>query len=51
MERTQYDGQHDYLVTPTEYPVGANENHSTYDQFIQLRDTLIFSGKYYNDKA
>lgn len=51
MGRTQYDWQHDYLVTPTEYPVGANENHSTYDQFIQLRDTLIFSGKYYNDKA
>ena len=51
MERTQYDWQHQYLVTPPEYPISANENHSTYDQFIQLRDTLIFSGKYYNDKA
>ncbi len=51
MERTQYDWQHQYLATPTEYPISANENHSTYDQFIQLRDTLIFTWKYYNDKA
>ena len=51
MERTQYDWQHQYLVTPPEYPISANENHSTYDQFIQLRDTLIFTGKFYNDKA
>ena len=51
MERTQYDWQHDYLVTPWEYPIRANDANSTYDQFIQLRDTLIFSGKYYNDKA
>lgn len=50
MERTQYDWQHQYLVTPPEYPISANENHSTYDQFIQLRDTLIFTWKYYNDK-
>ena len=50
MERTQYDWQHDYLATPWEYPISNNEAHSTYDQFIQLRDTLIFSGKYYNDK-
>ena len=51
MERTQYDWQHQYLVTPNEYHVSANETHSTYDQFIQLRDTLIFTWKYYNDKA
>lgn len=51
MKRTQYDWQHDYLLTPQEYPISANENHSTYDQFIQLRDTLIFTWKYYNDKA
>lgn len=51
MERTQYDWQHEYLVTPWEYPIRANDANSTYDQFIQLRDTLIFSGKYYNDKA
>ena len=51
MERTQYDWQHDYIATPQELNISANEAHSTYDQFIQLRDTLIFSGKYYNDKA
>lgn len=51
MERKQYDWQHDYLATPWEYPISANENHSTYDQFIQLRDTLVFSNKFYNWKA
>lgn len=51
MQRIQYDWNHDYLATPWEYPIDNNELHSTYDQFIQLRDTLIFSGKYYNDKA
>ena len=51
MQRTQFDWEHDYLATPWEYPIQDNETHSTYDQFIQLRDTLIFSGKYYNDKA
>ena len=51
MQRTQYDWQHEYLLTPIEYPISANQNHSTYDQFIQLRDTLIFTWKYYNDKA
>lgn len=50
MERTQQDWQHEYLAIPNEYPIGANQSHSTYDQFIQLRDTLIFTGKYYNDK-
>lgn len=51
MERTQYDWTHDYLLTPSEYPISDNNRPATYDQFIQLRDTLIFSGKYYNDKA
>lgn len=51
MHWIQEDWQHDYLATPMEYPISTNENHSTYDQFIQLRDTLIFTWKYYNDKA
>lgn len=51
MHWIQEDWQHDYLATPMEYPISSNENHSTYDQFIQLRDTLIFTWKYYNDKA
>lgn len=51
MERIQDDSNFKYLATPWKYPINDNETHSTYDQFIQLRDTLIFSGKYYNDKA
>ena len=53
MERIQDNTDFRYIATPTnvDYPIEDNEVHSTYDQFIQLRDTLIFSGKYYNDKA
>ena len=51
MVRNQIDWEHDYLLSPVDYPINDNEAHSTYDQFIQLRDTLIFTGKYYNDKA
>lgn len=51
MTRNQIDWEHDYLLSPNAYPINDNEAHSTYDQFIQLRDTLIFSWKYYNDKA
>ena len=51
MERMQEDWQHEYRATPREYPISANEAHSTYDQFIQLRDTLIYANKYYADNA
>lgn len=53
MEWIQDNTDFRYIATPTnvDYPIKDNEVHSTYDQFIQLRDTLIFSGKYYNDKA
>ena len=51
MLRTQQDWQHDYLLFPNEYPISDNEAHSTYDQFIQLRDTLVMSNKYYADNA
>ncbi len=51
MERTLYDWQHDYRATPSEYPIEDNNRPATYDQFITLRDTLIFSNKYYADKA
>lgn len=47
----QIDWEHDYLLSPNDYPINDNEAHSTYDQFIQLRDTLVSSWKYYNDKA
>lgn len=38
-----------YNLTPLaqEIPIKNEELHSTYDQFIQLRDTLIFSSKQY----
>lgn len=51
MERTQKDWEHDYLLTPWEYPISENNAHSTYDQFIQLRDTLVYSNKYYGSSA
>lgn len=51
MDWTQYDWEHEYLATPKEYPISDNNRPATYDQFIQLRDTLIFTWKYYNDKA
>lgn len=51
MERTQYDWQHDYRATPLEYPIADNRRPATYDQFITLRDTLIFSDKYYTGKG
>ena len=51
MERTLFDWQHEYKATPWEYPIYENNRPATYDQFITLRDTLIFSNKYYADKA
>ena len=51
MERLLEDWQHDYRATPWEYPISNNNSPATYDQFITLRDTLIFSNKYYADKA
>lgn len=51
MERVLEDWQHDYRATPWEYPISDNNRPATYDQFITLRDTLVFSNKYYADKA
>ena len=51
MERNLFDWQHEYRATPNEYPIQDNSRPATYDQFITLRDTLIFSNKYYADKA
>lgn len=36
---------------PQVYDISNNEVHSTYDQFLSLRDTLIFSEKKYTGKA
>lgn len=51
MERLLEDWQHEYRATPNEYPISNNDRPATYDQFITLRDTLVFSNKYYADKA
>ena len=51
MERNLFDWQHEYRATPSEYPISNNNRPATYDQFITLRDTLVFSNKYYADKA
>ena len=51
MERLLEDWQHEYRATPNEYPISNNDRPATYDQFITLRDTLVFSNKYYAGKA
>lgn len=42
---------HNYDLNSTEYSIKQNTPVSDYNQFIQLRDTLVYSGKYYKWKA
>lgn len=49
--RVQNEGQHQYLVSPTGLDPTTERLESTYDQFLQLRDTLIYSEKKYKGKA
>lgn len=51
MQWEQDNRNYKYQVTPLyqEIPIENEELHSTYDQFIQLRDTLIFSWKQYSE--
>lgn len=51
MKRIQDDSGHKYLAIPMEYPISDNEAHSTYDTFLKLRDTIIYSSKVYADNA
>lgn len=51
MLREQYDWEHEYLITPHEYPISDNNAHSTYDQFMTLRDTMVYSNKFYGNNA
>lgn len=51
MERLLEDWQHKYRATPMEYPISDNIRPATYDQFISLRDTLVYSNKYYGSSA
>lgn len=51
MKRIQDEWQYEYNLTQWEYPISDNNRPATYDQFMTLRDTMIFSNKYYADKA
>lgn len=42
---------HNYDLTEQTYPIENNRTTNTYDQFIMLRDTLVYSKKYYKGKA
>lgn len=51
MQREQQDWQHEYNVIPWQYPISDNNSPIYYDQFIKLRDTLVFSNKIYAANA
>lgn len=49
-EELQPYTEHNYDLVEQNYPIEENNTHSTYDQFISLRDTLVYSDKYYKWK-
>jgi hypothetical protein len=51
MERLLEDWEHEYKAIPWEYPVSDNIRPATYDQFITLRNTLVYTNKYYASSA
>jgi len=51
MERLQEDWQHEYRLTPIEFPISDNDRKATYDQFMSLRDTMVYSNKFYGNNA
>ena len=51
MQRQLEDWKHEYRATPWEYPITDNNSPATYDQFIKLRDTLVYSNKIYAENA
>lgn len=42
---------YNYDLLPQQYDISKNRSTNTYDQFIMLRDTLVYSKKYYQGKA
>ena len=50
-EELQPYKDYNYDLIDKEYPIDENNASSTYNQFIQLRDTLVFSWKKYKWKA
>ena len=51
MERLQDNTDHEYKLYPAEFPIAENNRPATYDQFITLRDTLVYTNKYYASSA
>ena len=49
MQRIQDDSTKN--LTEWEYPISDNVRPATYDQFITLRDTLVYTNKYYGSSA
>ena len=42
---------YNYDLLAQQYDISKNRSTNTYDQFIMLRDTLVYSKKYYQGKA
>jgi hypothetical protein len=42
---------YNYDLKAKQYDITQNRVTNTYDQFIMLRDTLVYSKKYYKGKA
>ena len=40
-----------YIVTPPDYPSIDSSDNLMYDTFIKLRDTIVYSSKYYAENA
>lgn len=51
MERKLEDWELWYKATLEDYPIADNVRTATYDQFITLRDTLVYTNKYYGSSA
>ena len=51
MERIQEDKNHEYRLIPPRYSLSDNDRKATYDQFMSLRDTLVYSNKFYWNNA
>jgi hypothetical protein len=51
MERIQEDDNHEYRLIPPRYNLSDNDRKATYDQFMSLRDTMVYSNKFYGNNA
>lgn len=51
MQRLQEDWNYEFRATPIEYPISDNDRKATYDQFMSLRDTMVYSNKFYGNNA